>query len=161
MLTPYFLPPREIWTQCPYTNFVMYNFVALQLTNLQEPAEAWKALYSTRFRGSNGLTYSHAEAYENKKLQLTNFGRLFNAAAPIDPEGSEALWNGNSGLCTSFTIRVAYASNIAATTALGDTGMHRWGWRKRFGATSAIWIDSSSRSVHFHSSYSSSSLRSF
>lgn len=64
----------------------------------------------------------------------------------------ERLWSGNSGLCTSFAIRVANQCQIRDIVEYGDNGSHRAAWQK---AGQVAWvIDSSARqAVEFQDAY--------
>ena len=84
----------------------------------------------------------------SQKPSLAEAG-LKTVAAPTDRD--QALWNGPSGLCTSFTIRVATEAKMADIQYGNQTrkrngilaSVHRAGWETS--GTSAIVIDSSAR----------------
>ena len=74
---------------------------------------------------------------------------LSTVAAPTDND--QVLWNGQSGLCTSFAIRVATEAKVAGIqygnqrriSRGKQVNVHRAGWE--ISGTSAIVIDSSAR----------------
>ena len=83
-----------------------------------------------------------------QKPSLAEAG-LKTVAAPTD--GDQTLWNGRSGLCTSFTIRVATEAKMAGIQYGNQrregngnlVSVHRAGWETS--GTTAIVIDSSAR----------------
>ena len=84
----------------------------------------------------------------SQKPTLAGLG-LGTVAAPTDND--QVLWNGQSGLCTSFAIRVATEARVAEiqygnqkkTFRGKEANVHRAGWE--ISGTSAIVIDSSAR----------------
>ncbi len=84
----------------------------------------------------------------SQKSNLADAG-LKTVAAPTDND--QVLWNGQSGLCTSFAIRVATEAKVAGIqygnqrkTFKGKVvNVHRAGWE--INGTSATVIDSSAR----------------
>ena len=91
---------------------------------------------------------SWATFLASRYTKLADAG-LRTVAAPTDNDS--VLWNGQSGLCTSFAIRVATEAKVAGIqygnqrkTFRGKTdNVHRAGWE--ISGTSAIVIDSSAR----------------
>ena len=84
----------------------------------------------------------------SRKSNLADAG-LKTVAEPTDND--QVLWNGQSGLCTSFTIRVATVAKVAGIQYGNqrkpfrgkEVNVHRAGWE--ISGTSAIVIDSSAR----------------
>ncbi|KAK0509121.1 hypothetical protein JMJ35_008492 [Cladonia borealis] len=119
---------KQIWSVTPYTSFVMFDY-----------------LLKTAPAGTLGNWGTFLASH---KPNLAEAG-LRTVAAPTDRD--QALWNGKSGLCTSFTIKVATEAKVAGIQYGNQTkkrngklaSVHRAGWE--ISGTSAIVIDSSAR----------------
>ena len=120
---------REVWGVCPYTSFVMFEQI---LSNVR-PRGGGNALGTWGNFLAKGTNTLEGAGLLKEDVQL-----------PLDENIWKSLWSGNSGLCTSFSIRVANQSNFP-DVEYGDTGFHRAAWQIE--DQSAVVIDSSAREV--------------
>ena len=98
---------QDVWKECPYTSFAMFNYL---------------------IKGPPGHTFGLGswERFLRKQTipTLETIGLTdAEVASPIPDE----LWNGKSGLCTSFAKRVETEGQQAGTFTFGDTTEHRAG----------------------------------
>ena len=111
-------------------SFVMFDYLLKRAPGGATPLQYWDTFLASR------------------KTNLADMG-LRTVAAPTDND--QVLWNGQSGLCTSFAIQVATEAKVAGiqygnqrkTFRGREANVHRAGWE--ISGTSAIVIDSSAR----------------
>ena len=95
---------RNVWRVCPYTSFAMFNYLVKDA----------------------GTLYSLGTWESFLKTSAHNLAEAGLPDEAVMSELPEDLWKKNSGLCTSFAIRVVAASEQTDFT-YGDTGIHRAG----------------------------------
>ena len=120
----------NVWKKTPYTSFVMFDYLLKKAPAGASPSKYWETFLASQ------------------KPSLADTG-LRTVAAPTDND--QGLWNDQSGLCTSFAIRVATDAKVAGiqygnqkkTFKGKEASVHRAGWE--ISGTSAVLIDSSAR----------------
>ncbi|MCJ1468069.1 hypothetical protein MMC07_006695 [Pseudocyphellaria aurata] len=118
---------EKVWTECPYTSFAMFDYLVKNLCQ-NYVVDSWESFF------------------KSKRATLDLVGLQ---AADVTSPAPDYLWQGNSGLCTSFAIRVLNQAGQRNLFVVGSTGGHRAAWRLK--QDKAILVDSSARrAIFFH-----------
>ena len=122
----------KVWSETCYTSLPMYDY----LLSLLSPARGGA---SDTDRWTAGLTLLKRNTVKSSFASVAPQDFSINTNDP----GLRALWENFSGLCTSFSIKVAFECKILNRVEFGDDGVHRLAWEKE--GTEAVLIDSSAR----------------
>ena len=97
---------QNVWKACPYTSFAMFDYLVKEV-GARYGLGTWKLFLE-----------------KSSKPTLAIAGLSIGTIGASTPD---RLWSRNSGLCTSFALRVVAESGQAGCFSCGSAGGHRAG----------------------------------